>query len=78
MSFEVIPRILAENAGYKAEAILADLYAEVNRGSKVHGIDVSDGKVKDAAEAGILDSLESKSWALKLAFDVVLTLLKVD
>jgi T-complex protein 1 subunit theta len=78
VSFEVIPRILAENAGYKAEAILADLYAEVNRGSKVHGIDVSDGKVKDAVEAGILDSLESKSWAFKLAFDVVLTLLKVD
>ena len=39
---------------------------------------MTDGKVKDAVEASIFDSLESKSWALKLAFDVVLTLLKVD
>ena len=78
VSFEVFPRILSENAGHKAETIIASLYKEVNTGSKVHGIDVSDGKVKDCAEAGILDSLESKSWALQLAFDVVLTLLKVD
>jgi T-complex protein 1 subunit theta len=54
------------------------LYAEVNKGSFRFGIDCSDGKVKDAVEAGILDNLESKSWALKLSFDVVLTLLKVD
>ena len=74
----MIPRILAENAGLKAETGLANLYAEVNKGSFRHGIDVSDGKVKDAVEAGILDNLEGKSWALKLSFDVVLTLLKVD
>jgi T-complex protein 1 subunit theta len=78
VSFEVIPRILAENAGLKPETVLADLYAEIAKGSKVHGIDVSDGKVKDASEAKILDSREGKSWALKLAFDVCLTLLKVD
>lgn len=78
MSFEVVPRILSENAGLKAETILADLYAQVNKGSSAFGIDVTDGKVKDAVEASIFDSLESKSWALKLAFDVVLTLLKVD
>ncbi len=78
MSFEVVPRILSENAGLKAETILADLYAQVNKGSSAFGIDVADGKVKNAVEASIFDSLESKSWALKLAFDVVLTLLKVD
>jgi chaperonin GroEL (HSP60 family) len=69
---------LSENAGLKAETVLANMYAEVNKGSSRHGIDVSDGKVKDAVEAGILDNMESKSWALKLSFDVVLTLLKVD
>jgi T-complex protein 1 subunit theta len=78
VSFEVIPRILSENAGLKPEVILADLYAATNSGSSVTGIDVSDGKVKDSLAGGILDSLESKSWALKLTFDVVLTLLKVD
>jgi len=78
VSFEAIPRILSENAGLKAETVLANLYAEVNKGSSRFGIDVTDGKVKDAAEASIFDCLESKSWALKLAFDVCLTLLKVD
>jgi len=76
-SFEVIPRILAENAGLKAETILANMYAKVND-SNEFGIDVRDGEVKNANEAEILDSLEAKSWALKLAFDVCLTLLKVD
>jgi len=54
------------------------LYAKVNSGSHEFGIDCNDGEVKNAVEAGILDSVESKSWALKLAFDVCLTLLKVD
>ncbi len=76
-SFEAIPRILSENAGLKAETILASLYAKVESGCEF-GIDVKDGEVKNVVEAGILDSLESKSWALKLAFDVCLTLLKVD
>lgn len=77
-AFEVIPRTLAENAGLKAETVIADLNAAIASGSRHHGIDVSDGKVKNVVDAEIFDSLESKSWALKLTFDVVLTLLKVD
>jgi len=77
VSFECVPRILSENAGLKAETVLAKLYKHV-QDSHEFGIDVSDGEVKNASEAAIFDSLESKSWALKLAFDVCLTLLKVD
>jgi len=54
------------------------MYAKINEGSCEFGIDVRDGVVKNVTEANIMDSLESKSWALKLAFDVCLTLLKVD
>jgi T-complex protein 1 subunit theta len=53
------------------------MYAKAAESTKF-GIDVRDGKVKDVVEAAVLDSLETKSWALKLAFDVVLTILKVD
>jgi len=42
------------------------------------GIDVSDGEVKNSMEASILDAWETKSWALKLSFDVVITILRVD
>lgn len=76
-AFEVIPRTLAENAGLKAEEIIAKLYAETAK-SKTAGLDVSDGSVKDMKEAFILDSWEVKSWAIKLAIDAVLTILRVD
>ena len=69
---------MAENAGSKPETVIADIYSAISNGSRTTGFDCSDGKVKDANEAKILDSLEGKSWALKLAFDVCLTLLKVD
>lgn len=76
-AFEVIPRTLSENAGLRAEEIIAKLYAETTT-SKTAGIDVSDGKVKDVKEAFILDSMEVKSWAIKLTIDAVLTILRVD
>ena len=76
-AFEIIPRTLAENAGLKAEEIIAKLYAETTK-SKTAGLDVSDGSVKDVKAAFILDSLEVKSWAIKLSIDAVLTILRVD
>ena len=77
VAFEVIPRTLTENAGLKAEAIIADLYAHAAENSKF-GIDCSDGTVKDAVEAEIMDVMETKSWALKLCFDVIITILRID
>ena len=61
----------------KAEEIIAKLYAETGKGP-FFGIDVSDGKVKDVREVQIYDSIEVKSWAIKLTIDAVLTILKVD
>jgi len=77
MALEVIPRTIAENAGLRAEEIIADLYAKTSENNHF-GIDVSDGKVKDVTEIGIFDSWECKSWAMKLSIDAVLTILKVD
>lgn len=76
-AFEIIPRTLAENAGLKAEEIIAKLYAETSKSHKF-GLDVSDGQVKDVVEASILDSMEVKTWAIKLSVDAVLTILRVD
>lgn len=76
-AFEVIPRTLSENAGLKAEEIIAKLYAETGK-SKTAGIDVADGNVKDMKDAYILDCMETKSWAIKLSIDAVLTILRVD
>jgi T-complex protein 1 subunit theta len=61
----------------KAEEVIADLYSKTGE-SNVYGIDVADGKVKDVNEIGIYDCWDTKSWALKLCVDAVLTILKVD
>jgi T-complex protein 1 subunit theta len=78
-ALEIIPRVIAENAGLKAETVLADLYAK-HAESNVFGIDVSKGEVADIVncETPVLDLWETKSWALKLCVDSVLTILKVD
>jgi T-complex protein 1 subunit theta len=76
-AFEIIPRTLAENAGLDAEDIIAKLYSETAK-SPFFGIDVKDGKIKDMKDIEIFDSFETKSWAIKLSIDAVLTILKVD
>lgn len=57
--------------------MIADLYSKTEE-SGLYGIDVTDGSVKDVNELGIYDCWETKSWALKLTVDAVLTILKVD
>jgi len=74
-AFEIIPRTLAENAGHKAEAVIANLYAAKSMRA---GINIDTGAVEDVTIHGIYDSLEVKSWAIKLTVDAVLTILKVD
>ena len=76
-SFEVIPRTLAENAGLKPEAIIAEMYSKAST-SSTWGVDVNDGTVKDANVAEIWDALDTKTWGMKLTLDVVLTILKID
>jgi len=77
-ALEVIPRTISENAGLKSESILADLYAQTSE-SNQFGIDVTSGKVKNVVtDLEVFDNWETKSWALKLCVDAVLTILKVD
>jgi len=46
--------------------------------SGLMGICVEDGTIKDVNEMEVYDCWETKSWALKLCVDAVLTILKVD
>lgn len=73
-AFEIIPKTLAETAGLDANEILAKIYAENNPHA---GIDIEEGKVRDVSDT-IVDHLETKRWAIKLASDAALTVLRVD
>jgi len=77
-AFEVVPRTLAENAGLKATDVLSNLYAVHAKEQVNDGIDVEEGDVKNVVDLGILDLLTTKHWAIKLATDAALTILRVD
>lgn len=76
-AFETIPRILSDNAGLEATDIITRLYAK-NNGDDQYGIDIDDGEIKKIEEIGIYDHQASKIWAVKLATDAVLTILRID
>jgi len=79
-AFEVVPRVMAENAGVKATELVSKLYAAHNNGEKNIGFDIEgDGATTcDALEAGILDGFLSKHWGLKFSCDAACTVLRVD
>lgn len=89
-ALDVIPRTLAENAGWDASCVVADLQA-AHAGAADTGIcdvgvdidhDAEDGTVTDGTahmkDKGVLDLLRTKLSALRLSVDVAVTILKVD
>lgn len=88
-AFEVIPRTLAESAGLDATEVISRLYtahAKVQKGKKdstqwTRGVDIEneDGTgTLDAEDEGILDLLNTKESAIKLATDAACQVLSVD
>uniref|UniRef100_A0A9L0JBG5 T-complex protein 1 subunit theta n=1 Tax=Equus asinus TaxID=9793 RepID=A0A9L0JBG5_EQUAS len=79
-AFEAIPRALAENSGVKANEVISKLYAVHQEGNKNVGFDIEAEvpAVKDMLEAGILDTYLGKYWAIKLATNAAITVLRVD
>lgn len=74
-ALEVVPKTLADNAGMRATEIVTSLYAAHNGGEDSFGVDVVGQCV---GETNVLDMLMAKDWALRLASDAAVTVLKVD
>eukprot|EP00775_Hariotina_reticulata_P001144 gene1144-1485_t len=77
-ALEVVPRTIAENSGLPASEVLARLYAAHSAGQINTGVDIESGAAKDLTAEGIMDLYATKWWAVKLATDAVITVLKVD
>ena len=78
-SFEIVPRILAMNAGFDSYECLARLAAVQESNGPCQGLNINDAASPvDAKSAGIVDSLSAKSSAVHLAVDAALTILRVD
>lgn len=74
-ALEVVPRTLCENAGMDASEIVSTLYAAHNSGDDDFGVDIEGLCV---GETGVLDLFAPKVYALRLAVDACLTVLKID
>ena len=85
-ALEAVVRCIADNAGLKGNQVLANIVAAqaaqlASPGTKISAcVDVTgcNGGVGDAREIGVFDHLTSKSWAIRLAVDAALTILRTQ
>lgn len=77
-ALEIVPRTIAENSGLNATEAVALLHAAHASGQTRAGLDIETGQPRDLTEDGIYDVYSTKWWAIKLATDAVVTVLRVD
>lgn len=78
-SFLVVPRTLAEVSGLDGGKTVDDLVARHASGQARAGFSVCDGRVvEDTTASGVYDLLLTKEWALRLATDAVVNILRTD
>jgi len=77
-AFEVVPRMLAENAGMDVSELLSKLYSAHAEGKLATGVDIEKEATLDAEAAGIFDSYGTKFGALCMSADAAITVLRVD
>jgi archaeal chaperonin len=77
-ALEVVPRTLAENAGLDPIDIMTELKSAHDKGGKWFGIDVSEGKVVDSWNMGVVEPLKIKTQAVKSASEVCELILRID
>ena len=80
-AMEVVPRTLAENAGLNAEDVISSLYKAHAEGQTAAGVDIegeAEGVMLNAKDNGVLESYAAKDWAIKLATEAAISVLRVD
>ncbi|MEZ3166849.1 thermosome subunit beta [Halorubrum ejinorense] len=77
-SLELIPRVLAENAGLDAIDLLVDLRAAHEAGDEHAGLDVFAGEVVNTADAGVVETAHAKEQAIASAAEAANLVLKID
>ncbi|QAU14376.1 thermosome subunit [Halorubrum sp. BOL3-1] len=77
-SLELIPRVLAGNAGLDAIDLLVDLRSAHEAGDQNAGLDVFAGEVVDTADAGVVETAHAKEQAIASAAEAANLVLKID
>ena len=77
-ALEVIPSILAENAGLDPLDIVVKLRAYHEKGMKTYGVDVLKGDIADMTQLNVYEPLSVKRQAFKSATEAAIMILKID
>ncbi len=77
-SLELVPRVLAENAGLDSIDTLVDLRAAHEGGDSRAGLNAFSGEVEDTFEAGIVEPAHAKEQAVTSATEAANLVLKID
>jgi len=88
-ALHVVPKMLAENTGVKANVVIAELAAAHAEGKTYAGFDIESDSASTLKEDGtkhtinavenqVFDLLVAKYWGLKYATDAAATILRVD
>ncbi|PSQ50544.1 thermosome subunit [Halobacteriales archaeon SW_7_65_23] len=77
-ALEVVPRMLAENAGIDSIDTLVDLRAAHSEGDERAGLNVYSGEIEDTFEAGVVETPGAKKQGLASASEAANLVLKID
>ncbi len=77
-ALELIPRVLAENAGLDSIDLLVDLRAAHEAGDANAGLNVFTGEVEDTFETGVVETAHAKEQAIASAAEAANLVLKID
>ncbi|WP_442909388.1 thermosome subunit beta [Halovenus sp. HT40] len=77
-SLEIIPRVLAKNAGLDGIDTLVDLRAAHQNGEERAGLNVFSGEIEDTFESGVVETAGAKKQAVSSASEAANLVLKID
>ena len=78
-SMEIIPKILAENAGLDAIDILTEIRSKNSKEDGFRfGLDLFKGKINDLSKVGVIEPLRIKSQAIRSASEAAELILRID
>ncbi len=77
-ALEVLPRTLAENAGFDPIDVLVDLRNKHEKGEIWAGIDVASGKSEGLFDQGVVEPRQTKTQAVQSASESAEMILRID
>jgi T-complex protein 1 subunit theta len=78
-AFEVVPKVLAENSGFKSTEVLSQLYAAHQEGKSTFGFNIQgEPLVTDVEQSGVYDLFATKHWGITYATKAATSVLYVD